>query len=489
MDYSVRKRGKTMKQILFIASESVPFIKTGGLADVVGSLPKYFDKDEFDVRVMLPKYMCMKEEWKEQLVYNTHFYLDLNWRKEYVGVLELEYEGITFYFIDNEYYFSGYTPYRDGYADIEKFAFFSKAALSALPLMDFRPEIIHCHDWQSGLVPIYLDNFRYGNEYYRGIKTVITIHNLKFQGTWDTKRVQDITGLPPYYFVPDKLEAYKDANYLKGGIVFSDKITTVSKSYAEEIKLPFYGEKLDGLMRARENCLVGIVNGIDYEEYNPMTDPFINKTYSVDNFRKEKGKNKLALQEELGLEKSQKVMMIGVVSRLTDQKGFDLITHIMDELCQDAVQVVVLGTGDEKYENMFRHYAWKYPEKVSANIYYSEAMSHKIYASCDAFLMPSLFEPCGLSQLMSLRYGTVPMVRETGGLKDTVEPYNEFEKEGTGFTFVNYNAHEMLGIIRYAESVYYDKKREWNKIAERGMNKDFSWKNSAKQYEELYKNI
>lgn len=478
-----------MEKILFVASESVPFIKTGGLADVVGSLPKYFNKTKYDVRVMLPKYMCMKEIWKEKLVYRAHFYMDLNWRKQYVGILELEYEDITFYFIDNEYYFNGFAPYGDTYADIEKFAFFSKAALSALPLLDFRPDILHCHDWQTGLVPVYLDNFRYCNDYYRGIKTIMTIHNLKFQGTWDTKRVRDITGLPQYYFAPDKVEAYKDANYLKGGIVYADKITTVSNSYAEEIKVPFYGERLDGLMCARANCLSGIVNGIDYEDYNPQTDEHIAKNFSVENFRKEKGKNKIALQKELNLEVDQKKMMIGIVSRLTDQKGFDLISYVMDELCQDAVQLVVLGTGTGQYENMFRHYAWKYPDRVSANIFYSEPMSHKIYASCDAFLMPSLFEPCGLSQLMSLRYGTVPIVRETGGLKDTVESYNEFEKKGTGFSFKNYNAHEMLGAIRYAECIYYDKKREWNKIAEQGMRKDFSWKNSAKQYEALYDSI
>ena len=286
--------------------------------------------------------------------------------------------------------------------------------------------------------------------------------------------------------MPDKVEAYKDANYLKGGIVYADRITTVSNTYAEEIKMPFYGEKLDGLMNARSNCLSGIVNGIDYEEYNPSTDSFIEKNYTVDNFRREKVKNKLALQKELGREQDNKVMMIGIVSRLTDQKGFDLVAYVMDELCQDAVQIVALGTGEEQYENMFRHFAWKYPGKVSANIYYSEAMSHKIYAGSDAFLMPSLFEPCGLSQLMSLRYGTVPIVRETGGLKDTVEPYNEYEKTGTGFSFMNYNAHEMLGTVRYAERIFYDKKRDWNKIVERGMQKDFSWKNSAKQYEELY---
>jgi len=273
---------------------------------------------------------------------------------------------------------------------------------------------------------------------------------------------------------------------LKGGIVYADKVTTVSSSYAEEIKTPFYGEKLEGLMQARSASLSGIVNGIDYDVYNPQTDKDIYRNYSVENFRKEKIKNKIELQKELGLAQNHKELMIGIVSRLTDQKGFDLIACGMDELCQDAIQIVALGTGEEQYENMFRHYAWKYPDKVSANIYYSEAMSHKVYAACDAFLMPSLFEPCGLSQLISLRYGTVPIVRETGGLKDTVEPYNEYEKTGTGFSFANYNAHEMMATVRYAEKIYYDKKRDWNKIVERGMSKDFSWKSSAKQYEELY---
>lgn len=478
-----------MKRILFAASECVPFIKTGGLADVVGSLPKYFDKEKYDVRVMLPKYMCMKEEWKEKLEYRTHFYMDLNWRTQYVGVLEYVHDGVTFYFIDNEFYFNGFAPYGNIYEDIEKFAFFSKAVLSTLPVIDFRPDIIHCHDWQTGLIPIYLDNFRYSNEYYRNIKTIMTIHNLKFQGTWDTKTVRDITGLPDYYFVPDKLEAYKDANYLKGGIVYADRITTVSNSYAEEIKMPFYGENLDGLMRARANCLQGIVNGIDYDVYNPKTDELITNNFSVENFRKEKAENKLALQEELGLEKNAKTMMIGIVSRLTDQKGLDLIAYMMDELCQENIQLVVLGTGEERYENMFRHFAWKYSNKVSANIFYSEDMSHKIYASADAFLMPSLFEPCGLSQLMSLRYGTLPIVRETGGLKDTVQPYNEYEKTGTGFSFANYNAHEMLNTVRYAEHIYYDRKRDWNKMVERAMEADFSWGNSAIQYQNLYASL
>lgn len=475
-----------MKKILFVASEAVPFIKTGGLADVVGALPKCFDKKEYDVRVIIPKYLCMKEEYKNQLQYVTHFYMDIGYRREYVGIMQMEYEGIQFYFIDNEYYFSGYQPYGEIRFDIEKFAFFSKAALSVLPVIGFRPDLIHCHDWQTGLVPVYLnDSFQQG-EFYRGIKTVMTIHNLKFQGTWDIKTVRQITGLPEHFFTPDKMEAFKDANLLKGGLVYADAITTVSNTYAEEIKTEFYGEHLEGLMQARSNDLRGIVNGIDYDEYNPQTDKFIVKNYNAKNFRKEKVKNKLALQRELGLEENPKAMMIGVVSRLTDQKGFDLVNYVMDELCQDSIQLVVLGTGEERYENMFRHFAWKYQGKVSADIFYDNGLSHRIYAASDAFLMPSLFEPCGLSQLMSLRYGTLPIVRETGGLKDTVEPYNEFENTGTGFSFTNYNAHEMLGIIRYAEHIYYDKKREWNKLVDRAMARDFSWANSAKQYEEMY---
>ncbi len=486
----VRKKAKVggyfMKNVLFVASEAVPFIKTGGLADVVGSLPKYFDKTKYDVRVIIPKYLCMADKYKESLTFKTSFYMDLAWRTQYVGILETEYDGVKIYFIDNEYYLGGDKPYGEMFTDVEKFAFFSKAALSCLPLLEFRPDIIHCHDWQTGLVPVYLKDRFYKDPFFYGIKTIMTIHNLKFQGIWDLNKTRDITGLSMYYFTPDKLEAYGDANLLKGGLVYADIITTVSNTYASEIKTKFYGERLDGLINARSNCLRGIINGIDYVDYNPETDNYIKKKYSIKNFRKQKIKNKLALQEELGLEVNSKKFMIGIVSRLTDQKGFDLIAYVMDELCSLDIQLVVLGTGDEKYENMFRHFDWKYFDKVSANIFYSEEMSHKIYASCDAFLMPSLFEPCGLSQLMSLRYGTVPIVRETGGLKDTVEAYNEYENTGTGFSFANYNAHEMLDTIRYAMHIYYNKKRDWNKIIDRGMAKDFSWKSSAKEYESLY---
>ncbi|ROR27106.1 starch synthase [Mobilisporobacter senegalensis] len=478
-----------MKKILYVASECVPFIKTGGLADVVGSLPKYFDKEEYDVRVMIPKYASIPDSYTSQMNYITHFYLDLAWRNQYVGIMEMEYDGIKFYFIDNEFYFSGCTPYGQIYEDIEKFAFFSKAALSALPLIDFRPDIIHCNDWQTGLLPVYLKDIFSQGEFYQGIKTIMTIHNLKFQGIWDLKTVKDITGLSSYYFTPDKLEAYGDANYLKGGIVYADFITTVSKTYAEEIKMPFYGEGLDGLIQARENSLMGITNGIDYDEYNPETDPFIYRNYSAKTFRKEKGKNKLALQKELGIGQGDKKFMIGIISRLTDQKGLDLIDYVIEEICSEDTQLVVLGTGEEKYENLFRHFAWKYNDRVSANIFYSNERAHKIYAACDAFLMPSLFEPCGLSQLMSLRYGTVPIVRETGGLKDTIEPFNQYESTGTGFSFANYNAHEMLASIQYAKSIYYNKKREWNKLIDRGMAMDYSWNNSAEKYKELYDQI
>lgn len=478
-----------MKNILFVASECVPFIKTGGLADVVGALPKYLNKERYDVRVMVPNYMAIPAKYKEQMQYKTHFYMELAWRSQYVGVLEAVVDGITFYFIDNEYYFSGDKPYGNIHEDIEKFAFFCRAALSALPQIGFRPDLIHCNDWQTGLIPVYLhDSFEQG-EFFRGIKSVMTIHNLKFQGIWDKKTVADITGLDMYYFAPDKLEAYGDANYLKGGIVYADYVTTVSDTYAQEIKTPFYGEGLDGLMQARSNSLCGIVNGIDYEEYNPETDPFIVQKFNAANFRKEKGKNKLALQEELDLERDGKKFMVGVVSRLTDQKGFDLVECVMEELCDTDMQLVILGTGDPRYENLFRHYEWKYHGRVSSNIYYNNERAHKIYAACDAFLMPSLFEPCGLSQLISLRYGTVPIVRETGGLRDTVIPYNEYEGTGTGFSFANYNAHEMLSIVRYAKHIYYNKKREWNKLVDRGMAMDFSWKTSAKKYEDLYRNM
>lgn len=476
-----------MKKILFAASEAVPFIKTGGLADVTGSLPKYFDRSRYDVRVIIPKYLCMDENLKSQLKFRCHFYVHLNWRRQYVGIFEAKQDGITYYFVDNEFYFAGDKPYNELYQDIEKFAFFSKAVIEALPYLDFCPDIIHCHDWQTGLIPVFLRTL-YGDErYYSGIKTVFSIHNLQFQGRWNLEAVMDITGLPEQIFTCDKLESYGEANYLKGGVVYADAITTVSDTYAYEITTEQGGEGLDGLLSARKDSLYGILNGLDYQEYNPQMDPYISYHFGTADFYKGKKENKKALQRELGLPEKEDALLLGMVSRMTNQKGFDLVAYIMDELLStENVQIAVLGTGQQEYQDMFCYFAGKYPDKIKVHIGYSEEKAHRIYASCDAFLMPSLFEPCGLSQLMSLRYGTVPIVRETGGLKDTVEAYNEYEHTGTGFSFANYNAHEMLGVIRYAISVYQKNRNEWDQIALRGMKKDFSWNTSARKYEALY---
>ncbi|MDE5569237.1 MAG: glycogen synthase, partial [Ruminococcus sp.] len=370
--------------------------------------------------------------------------------------------------------------------DIERFTFFCKAVLAILPVVGFRPDIIHCHDWQASLIPVFLHSTFATNPFYSSTKSIMTIHNLKFQGVWNIDTFKYNTALPGYMFTPDKLEFKKDANMLKGGLVYADYITTVSETYAEEIKYPFFGEQLDGLLRARSASLRGIVNGIDYKVFDPSNDKQIFEEYSVKNFKKKKAANKEKLQAELGLPVDKDKYMIGIISRLTDQKGLDLINCVMERICDPNTQFVVVGTGEQRYEDMFRHYQWKYPERVSANILYSDALAHKLYASADAMLMPSLFEPCGLTQLISLRYGTVPIVRETGGLKDTVVPYNEFDGTGTGFSFKNYNAEEMLGVINYSKSVYYDHRAEWNEMVKRGMEADFSWNSSALQYEGMY---
>ena len=428
----------------------------------------------------------MKQEWKDKMNYITHFYMDLGYKNCYVGIMHMEYEGIQFYFIDNEYYFSGPKPYDGGTWDLEKFAFFSKAVLSVLPVIGFRPDIIHCHDWQTGFLPVYLKNEFAANPFFWGIKTIITIHNLKFQGIWDKEWVQGVSGLTDNLFTPDKLEFKKDANMLKGGLVYADYITTVSDTYANEIQTEYYGEGLNGLLSARHFDMQGIVNGIDYNVYDPQTDGKIYCNYNASDFRKKKFNNKTKLQQELGLAVDKKKYMIGLISRLTDQKGLDLINHVIEGIVDDFTQLVVIGTGDPQYENMFRHYAWKYPDRVSANICYSDDLAHKLYAAADAFLMPSRFEPCGLTQLISFRYGTVPIVRETGGLKDTVKPYNEYENSGDGFSFSNYNADEMLAVINYSKHIFFDKKREWNQIVDRGMANDFSWNASKFKYEGLY---
>lgn len=476
-----------MKNVLFIASEAVPFIKTGGLADVVGSLPKYFNKDEFDVRVMIPKYTCIPWEYREKMVYKTHFYIDLAWRTQYVGVFEMEYDGVTFYFIDNEFYFGGPKPYSWIHEDIEKFAFFSKAALSAIPVIGFKPDIIHCNDWQTGLIPVFLHTVFGDDNFYAGIKTVFTIHNLQFQGRWRIQEIMDITGLPAHIFNAYELESYGEANYLKGGVVYADYITTVSPTYANEITTVEGGEGLSGLMTARKDRLYGILNGIDYEEYNPQTDPYISVNYSKKDAVSGKKENKAALQKELGLPVREDAFLIGIVSRMTSQKGFDLIGCVLDELLTEMdIQLVVLGSGESQYENMFHHYQSKYPDKVSVHIGFTEERSHHIYAASDVLLMPSMFEPCGLAQMIAMRYGTLPIVRETGGLRDTVEPYNEYENTGCGFSFANFNAQEMADIVRYAYRVEHEQKAAWKELIYRAMDRNFSWNVSAHAYEKLY---
>ncbi|MBE5888112.1 MAG: glycogen synthase GlgA [Lachnospiraceae bacterium] len=476
-----------MKKILMVSSEAVPFIKTGGLADVVGSLPRYFNKEEYDVRIILPKYACMDQRFLPDLQFVCHFYVNLNWRKQYAGIFKTEYKGVTYYFVDNEFYFAGNNPYNNIHEDIEKFAFFSKAVLMALPYIDFCPDVIHCNDWQTGLVPVLLKTDFCKDSYYVGMKTVFSIHNMKFQGRWHVRDVMDITGLPASIFTADKLESYGEANYLKGGCVYADAISTVSPSYASDITTPEGGEGLDGLLSARRDSLYGIVNGIDYDDFNPATDAAMVEHFSIDNVVDGKKANKRALQQSMGLPEKENAFLIGMVSRLTDQKGFDLVAYVMEEMLSTMdVQFVVLGTGEYRFEEMFHYFQSKYPDKISSYIGYSEEKAHQIYASCDAFLMPSLFEPCGLSQMMSMRYGTLPIVRETGGLKDTVEPYNEYENKGTGFSFAAYNAHDMMHVIKYANYVFSNQKEQWNGIVKRAMKTDFSWDASARKYEELY---
>lgn len=477
-----------MKKILFAASECVPFIKTGGLADVCGALPKTFDKREWDIRVVIPNYTCIPWDFRSQFSYVTHFYMGSGTyiKDKYVGVLQYQLDGITYYFIDNEEYFNCQTPYGNIRYDIEKFCFFDKAVLSMLPLIGFQPDIIHCHDWETGLIPVYLKNEFMGDAFFWGMKSILTIHNLKFQGVWDVKTMQGLTGFPKELFTPDKLEFKKDANMLKGGLVYADYITTVSDTYAWEIQSPEYGEGLNGLLYARRLDMQGIVNGIDYDVYNPKTDSKIYANYDASDFRKKKWQNKTRLQEDLGLTVDKRKYMIGLISRLTDQKGLDLINYVMDRITDEFTQFVIIGTGDAQYENMFRYYAWKYGDRISANICYSDDLAHKLYAAADAFLMPSRFEPCGLTQLISFRYGTVPIVRETGGLKDTVRAYNEYENIGDGFSFTNYNGEEMLNIINYSKHIYFDKKKQWNQMVDRGMSKDFSWHTSRGRYEDIY---
>lgn len=468
------------------SSEVAPFAKTGGLGDVLGALPQALAKLGHDVRVVLPKYGCIQEQYCQEMEFRFFLYIPLGWRRKYCGVFELKKDGVTYYFIDNEYYFGDIYLYK--WNDLERFAFYDKACLEILKQLDFKPDIIHAHDWQAGMVPVLLNAYYVEDEFYRGIKTVFTIHNLRYQGIYSMDIVADFYSLPQEYFTEDKLEFHGCANLLKGGIVYADYVTTVSPSYAEEIKTPLGGERLDGLLSARSQSLYGIINGIDTAVYNAKTDPKIFANFDLRNLTSKKKENKIALQKQLGLPVDDEKAMIGIVSRLVDQKGFDIIAEAMGELVNLDIQLVVLGTGEAKYEEMFRQNAWYHPEKVSANITFSDDMAHKIYASADMLLMPSMFEPCGLSQMIAMAYGTIPIVRETGGLKDSVQPFNEFTGEGNGFSFAPYSAHDMLYTLRMALHFFADKE-VWVPLMKRAMKMDFSWGASAQKYDEMYQKL
>ncbi|MDO5141361.1 MAG: glycogen/starch synthase, partial [Eubacteriales bacterium] len=472
-------------------SECYPFVKTGGLADVMGALPKALKADGIDVRVILPKYGCIPERFKEQMQYITHFYMRLgtNPFEKYVGIMGCELDGIKYYFIDNEEYYSYGNPYTDIINDIERYVFFSKAVLAALPVIDFLPDIIHCHDWQASLIPVYLRTLFKDTEMAHRAKTVLTIHNLKFQGIHGPRYMYNLTGLPEYVFGVNDIIHNDDANMLKGGIVFADKVTTVSETYAWEITTPEYGESLEGVLSYYQYKLCGIVNGIDYEVYDPQTDRKLFRNYSSRDFVSGKRENKIHLQEELGLEVKPDKFVIGLISRLTDQKGLDLVSAIIDRVIDGNTQFILIGTGDPYYEDMFRSLEYKYKGQVSSNIMYSDERARKLYAAADAMLVPSRFEPCGLTQLMSFRYGALPIVRETGGLRDTVQPYNEYEESGNGFSFDRYDAGLLLNTINYAKEIYFTRQKSWRGIVRRAITADYSWKVSAQKYIWLYNEL
>ncbi|MFI2855804.1 glycogen synthase GlgA [Paenibacillus sp. JSM ZJ436] len=470
-------------KLLFAAAEGVPFVKTGGLADVIGALPKALQKAGADIRIVMPKYGSISEEYVSQMEHVGETRVQVGWRRQFCGVEKIVEDGITIYFIDNEYYFKrdGIYGYMD---DGERFSFFNRAVLEMLPLVDFMPDVIHCHDWHAGMIPLLLEADYRHREGYGNIRSVFTIHNLLYQGVFPYEVLVDTLGLHSRYFHAEGVEYYGNVNFLKAGIVYSDHVTTVSPTYAREIQTSYYGYGLDGMLSSCGDRLSGIVNGIDTKSYNPATDPHIAVKYRS-NLGK-KVKNKLQLQQELGLPESSTVPLMAMVTRLVDSKGLDLVVRILDELLYyDDIQIVILGTGDPSYEHWFREAAIRFPNKCSAQIRFSEPLSRKLYAASDLFLMPSKFEPCGISQLIALRYGSIPIVRETGGLNDTVQAYNEFTGEGNGFSFTNYNAHDMLNTIRRAEDIY-RKPEHWKKVTKNAMSGDYSWLVSAKQYMDIY---
>ena len=476
------------RSIAFIGSECYPFVKTGGLGDVMYALPKALIKQNCDVKVILPRYKCIPQKYQEKMVYRGAFHMDLcaDGRTYYVGIMEYVWDGVVYDFIDNEEFFSEGKPYTNLVDDIPKYCYFGKAALAALNYMDWIPDVIHCHDWQAGLVPIYLRTM-FDNTPIARSKVMITIHNLRFQGIYNIPTIKYWSGLPDYVFNKDVLkQGYDDANMFKGGLAYSNVITTVSGTYAQEIQTPFYGENLDAHLRYHSGKLHGIVNGIDYDMWNPAEDKLLEAPYSVEDVIAKKKANKTALQEELGLEKDEGKFVIGLISRLTNQKGLDLVNAIIPDLIDGNTQIVVLGTGDAVYEDSFRYYENAYKGSVCSNIMYDEGRAHKIYAGCDALLVPSQFEPCGLTQLIAMHYGTVPIVRETGGLKDTVDPYNKYTGEGNGFTFDRYESGLLLDACNRAKTLYFENRDGWDTMVQRDMNKDVSWEASAKQYRDLY---
>lgn len=480
---------KRKLNVLFAASEAYPFMKTGGLGDVAGSLPKALQDDGVEVRVIIPKYRDIPDEYKHQMEHVCDFYMPLGWRNVFCGIEKLTYQGVIYYFVDNEYYFNrggAYGYFDDG----ERIAFFSKAIVECLQyLPDFKCDVLHCNDWHTALAPVFLREFYNGVGDYDNVKTVFTVHNLKFQGQMSDMVLGDILGLDKNKAASEQLRCDDHSiNFLKGALCYSDILTTVSETYAGEIQSDFFGENMQDIFRRRSNVLHGIVNGIDVDFFNPEKSTNIVANYSADNLEGKK-KCKEELQKELGLEVNADIPLIVMIGRLTQQKGLDLVQRILDELMQQAVQFAVLGTGDYEYEEMFKGFSYKYPGKVSANIRFSEPLSHRLYSGGDMLLMPSLFEPCGLSQMIAMHFGTLPIVRETGGLRDTVKPYNMYTGEGTGFSFANYNAHEMLFTIKAAIDLYYNNKDAWKKMQETAMKTDFSWNVAADKYKKLYEQL
>lgn len=475
------------RSIAFIGSECYPFVKTGGLGDVMYALPKALAKQNCDVKVILPRYRCIPQEYQEKMVYRGAFDMDLcaDGRRFYVGIMEYVWDGVVYDFIDNEEFFSWGNPYSNLVDDIPKYCYFAKAALAALNYMNWFPDIIHCHDWQAALVPVYLRT-QFETTALSSAQTILTIHNLRFQGVYNIPTIRYWSGLPGYIFDTDDIRVYDAANMMKGGLTYSNVITTVSQTYADEIQTAYYGETLDGHLRYHSGKLCGIVNGIDYDIWNPNTDDRLYVNYNITNVLEKKKENKLKLQDELGLVQDEHKFVIGLISRLTDQKGLDLVNAILPHVMDGNTQVVVLGTGDPIYEDSFRYYENAYKGSVCSCIMYDETRAHRIYAGADALLVPSQFEPCGLTQLIAMHYGTIPIVRETGGLKDTVEPYNMHSNTGNGFTFDRYEANLLLDAINRAKTFYFENRYYWDEMVQRDMEKNLSWENSAKQYRDLY---